>query len=263
MAKQSYSSSLPAMTANCTGIQGFSSMRGLTWLLSGILGIGLGSAGFHFAHDAPWMIQVKKPLHSLVDDHLSQKPLPALTDGHESNELFVEFLASPSVNELQPVPELHMAMQNEAGDTVFSQEEAVLVNPERATTPSVNKTDDWQLTDLDLSEFSPEMASAIAQVLDESQPDESVAADLLTAEVRYKLPKDNLHLSGRLPALDLQTHMYASDPSRRWVKINGQELQEGDTFGQGLQLLEITPRYILLSFDQQQIEIPALYEWKG
>nr|WP_281259838.1 general secretion pathway protein GspB [Vibrio albus] len=63
--------------------------------------------------------------------------------------------------------------------------------------------------------------------------------------------------------MDLQTHMYSSSAEGRWVKINGQELHEGDWLDDQVQLLSISPRNIVVRFGGQQIEIPALYEWEG
>ena len=70
-------------------------------------------------------------------------------------------------------------------------------------------------------------------------------------------------LSGVLPKLDLQTHMYSSSENKRWVKVNGQEVSQGDWIGNDVQLLEIKPQSVVVEFNQQKIEIPALYEWKG
>ncbi|WED23317.1 general secretion pathway protein GspB [Vibrio sp. JC009] len=57
--------------------------------------------------------------------------------------------------------------------------------------------------------------------------------------------------------------MYASDSKRRWVKINDKELSEGEWLDTSIQLISISPRNIVIAFNGQQVEIPALYEWEG
>ncbi len=68
---------------------------------------------------------------------------------------------------------------------------------------------------------------------------------------------------GRLPALNLQTHMYSSDVKRRWVKINNVEYHQGDVVDGQVTLKEIQPQAVIVEFQGEQIRIPALYEWKG
>nr|WP_277868788.1 general secretion pathway protein GspB [Vibrio sp. 10N.286.49.B3] len=63
--------------------------------------------------------------------------------------------------------------------------------------------------------------------------------------------------------MNLQTHMYSSDANRRWVKINGKEYQEGDWIEAELQLLTISAQSVTVEFNQQQIKLPALYDWLG
>nr|WP_226975429.1 general secretion pathway protein GspB [Vibrio navarrensis] len=68
---------------------------------------------------------------------------------------------------------------------------------------------------------------------------------------------------GRLPALNLQSHIYSNDSQRRWLKINGAEYRQGDWIEQQVKLVEILPQSVVVEFDGEKIAIPALYEWKG
>ena len=68
---------------------------------------------------------------------------------------------------------------------------------------------------------------------------------------------------GQLPAMNLQTHLYASEVEKRMVTINHHELKEGEWLNDLIQIREISPRYIVIYFDHQEIKVPALYEWAG
>ena len=96
----------------------------------------------------------------------------------------------------------------------------------------------------------------------EPEPMDSRPASQMEPQV-IELENHVKSLSGVLPKLDLQTHMYSSSENKRWVKVNGQEVSQGDWIGNDVQLLEIKPQSVVVEFNQQKIEIPALYEWKG
>ena len=57
--------------------------------------------------------------------------------------------------------------------------------------------------------------------------------------------------------------MYSSSAERRWVKINNKEVAQGDWITPEVQLIEVKPQSIVVEFEEQAIEIPALYEWQG
>jgi general secretion pathway protein B len=122
------------------------------------------------------------------------------------------------------------------------------------------------LKGLDLTELSPELAWKLESMIDDEkstpEPVNSRPARSLESPV-IELESHGSRLSGVLPKLDLQTHMYSSSKNKRWVKVNGHEVAQGDWIGQDIQLLEIKPQSIIIEFNQQKIEIPALYEWKG
>ncbi len=116
------------------------------------------------------------------------------------------------------------------------------------------------LDQLDLSELSPALAMRVESALKQSA----------TPNSAQTIPSDTVSLvqraeqfTGRLPAMDFQTHVYARDVKKRWIKMNGIEYQEGDWMPDGVELQAITPRTVIVKFDNQSIEIPALHTWKG
>ena len=122
------------------------------------------------------------------------------------------------------------------------------------------------IDNLDLSGLSPELAARFESILNEpSEVEEQYESDSTKyGDSSYvELDKKGAQFSGQLPALDFQTHNYTSKPSRRWVKVNGKEVNLGGHISNGITLLEINPRNVVIEFKGQKIEIPALYEWKG
>ncbi|WP_299127005.1 general secretion pathway protein GspB [uncultured Vibrio sp.] len=123
------------------------------------------------------------------------------------------------------------------------------------------------LQGLDLTELPPDLALKLESIMGEQQneapePMDSRPAGQMGSQV-IELETHTNSLSGVLPKLDLQTHMYSSSETKRWVKVNGHEVAQGDWIDQDIQLLEIKPQSVVIEFNQQKIEIPALYEWKG
>ncbi|USD64913.1 general secretion pathway protein GspB [Vibrio sp. SCSIO 43136] len=121
----------------------------------------------------------------------------------------------------------------------------------------------FDLDDLDLSELSPELASRVESLMAQPEPPvlPTTQSQAQSGEVIALL--DNLDkYQGRLPAMNLQTHMYVSSEANRWVKVNDKEVHQGQWITPLVQLTTITPRSVVVKFEGQEIEIPALYEWK-
>lgn len=114
----------------------------------------------------------------------------------------------------------------------------------------------FTLESLDLSSLDPEIARKVASAMSQIDSPNPVATN------RISLEGNEGKYQGRLPAMNLQTHMYSSDSHRRWIKINGQELREGDRLN-NVQIVEISPQSVTIRFDNELIEVPALYEWAG
>ncbi|MGF1750258.1 general secretion pathway protein GspB [Vibrio cionasavignyae] len=114
----------------------------------------------------------------------------------------------------------------------------------------------FTLDNLDLSGLDPDIARKVASAMNKIDQQSAASANHILLE------ENTSKYQGRLPPLNLQTHMYSSDSQRRWIKINGQELREGDRLN-NIQIVEITPQLVTIRFDNELIDIPALYEWGG
>jgi general secretion pathway protein B len=61
--------------------------------------------------------------------------------------------------------------------------------------------------------------------------------------------------------LTYQAHIYASLEHKRWIKINGVELYEGDKIN-GMRLLEIAPESSVFRFQGYDFTVKAMQDWQ-
>ncbi|MCY7296009.1 general secretion pathway protein GspB [Alteromonas sp. a30] len=64
-----------------------------------------------------------------------------------------------------------------------------------------------------------------------------------------------------LPKMSFSTHIYATEPADRWVKVNGKELGEGDWIDGQLRVERIEPQHVILTFQGHEFSMRALSEW--
>lgn len=193
--------------------------------------------------------------HKLEQESLEFEPLV-------KNLLYPEFV------ELEPLSELKSRLNQSEKRVEIVADTKALSNGPNLTQPiqiepvnSQVNSNDLQLDSLDLSELSPELAQRVQQAL--KVEDNQYASGNLEERNRLKLTENETQFVGVLPEMNLQTHMYSSTKEQRWVKINGKALYEGDWLGNEIKLVSISPRVIVIEFNNELIEIPALYEWKG
>ncbi|NVC92479.1 general secretion pathway protein GspB [Vibrio natriegens] len=174
-----------------------------------------------------------------------------------------EVLDYPEVSPLAQLPREWPSAEL-SGDmgSYMPSEEYVSSNQGTSSTVAQNQASDddldFSLDDIDLSSLSPDLAMKVENALSKSG----------SATSQRSTPVNDLEgnaqqWQGRLPALNLQTHMYASDSQRRWVKINNVEYHQGDVVDGQVTLKEIQPQAVIVEFQGEQIRIPALYEWEG
>ncbi|WGY47886.1 general secretion pathway protein GspB [Vibrio sp. ABG19] len=171
-----------------------------------------------------------------------------------------ELMASESVGANEPAEAVPVALASAANQV------PLVSNSRRLTAAQSEAEMDRQnqqaLRSLDLSQLSPQMAARVESVL---QQDDTAAAQQNEHhdEDAIALVQHSNEFSGYLPAMNFQTHVYASNAVKRWIKVNGVEYQEGDKIFDNVQLVAIKPQSTIILFGQQPIEIPALYDWRG
>jgi len=65
----------------------------------------------------------------------------------------------------------------------------------------------------------------------------------------------------RLPTMKFSAHMYASNSSDRWVKVNGNQLGEGDWIADKVQIVAIEGQKVVLQFENERFTMAALTDW--
>ncbi|HDY7831859.1 TPA: general secretion pathway protein GspB, partial [Vibrio vulnificus] len=166
----------------------------------------------------------------------------------------------PEFPSLAPLPRTYPLAETGDAINVADQTSPTLVASPSIPSEEKKTADERLFENLDLSGLSPELAQKVENaLLVETQTDHSPQAESTVS--RLDLSAEKWH--GRLPPLNLQTHMYSSDPKRRWLKINGAEFHQGEWIDNQIQLVEISAQSVIVEFQGEQIEIPALYEWKG
>ncbi|MBU2897231.1 general secretion pathway protein GspB [Vibrio hepatarius] len=130
------------------------------------------------------------------------------------------------------------------------------ISPQQEDKSPAIVDNDSLIENLDLSGLSPELALRVESALDnrEVSSQSRNTSDLVLNSREWQ---------GKLPPLDFQTHVYSSNPDKRWAKINGTEYREGDWISEDIQLQNIESQYSVISFNGLEIQVPALYDWQG
>ncbi|WMN87656.1 general secretion pathway protein GspB [Vibrio parahaemolyticus] len=175
-----------------------------------------------------------------------------------------EVLDYPEVNQLAQLPREWPSAES-SGDmgSYMPSEEYVSSNQGASSPMAKNQTSDddldFTLDDIDLSSLSPDLAMKVENAMSRRSGGTTTQRSTPVNDLEGNAQQ----WQGRLPALNLQTHMYASDSQRRWVKINDVEYHQGDVVDGQVTLKEIQPQAVIVEFEGEQIRIPALYEWEG
>jgi len=64
-----------------------------------------------------------------------------------------------------------------------------------------------------------------------------------------------------ISAIRFSSHIFASDANLRMVVINGQSLREGNRFGSGLLLKNITEEGVVVAYQNHEVPISVLSQW--
>ena len=68
----------------------------------------------------------------------------------------------------------------------------------------------------------------------------------------------------KVPSIQYDAHLYSTVVGERWIKINGENLKEGQFDGQGqIQLLKIQPNRSIFRVGRQSFSLESLTDWKG
>ena len=64
-----------------------------------------------------------------------------------------------------------------------------------------------------------------------------------------------------LPQVDINMHIFSSNPTKRIISVNGQDLHEGDMISPELFIVEIRPEDVIFNFRGNQFKVAATQSW--
>ena len=112
-----------------------------------------------------------------------------------------------------------------------------------ATTGKSTKPSSSPVTPTAEKKPSPTVSNAPSSPASTASP--PINNEHATAPLLRNLPAT---LRAQIPPLELNVHVYASDPNRRFVYINSQRHVEGNDIGNGITLVQITRNGIVLKY---------------
>lgn len=114
-----------------------------------------------------------------------------------------------------------------------------------------------------LDSVSPELLRRFRQAVSELEDGEEGYQQSGSSRNTQTLRVDQLPawIQTELPAMSFSTHLYASVPAERRVKVNGMELGEGDWIRDKVRIVRIEPQKVILTYKGQEFSLPALGEW--
>lgn len=166
----------------------------------------------------------------------------------------------------QNAPPVEDVESNTAADDQ-SNDEVALSNQQAA-----DETDDYEGTVLNqpdvptqgqvsqelLDKFNKAIEDLDSDEASDEQPDETpvtVSQDIQRVD---QLP---VRMLTRLPTMKFSAHMYASNPADRWVRVNGDQLTEGDWIADKVQIVAIQGQRVVLEFENERFTMAALTDW--
>ncbi|HDI3210641.1 TPA: general secretion pathway protein GspB [Vibrio cholerae] len=173
----------------------------------------------------------------------------------------LERLAYPEFQDLQPTFVESGLDEPYPEEDVTALADNIVAPPATIQASGQQSASNQALGDLDLTQLSPELALRVQAIMRDQSSEPATPSTPTSAAVPLTQHSDRYQ--GLLPALNFQMHAFSSNEQKRWIKVNGVEYREGDMLTPEVKLESIKPQSSVIIFGGEEIEIPALYDWKG
>ncbi|CSD07266.1 general secretion pathway protein B [Vibrio cholerae] len=173
----------------------------------------------------------------------------------------LERLAYPEFQDLQPTFVESGLDEPYPEEDVTALADNIVAPPATIQASGQQSASNKALGDLDLTQLSPELALRVQAIMRDQSSEPATPSTPTSAAVSLTQHSDRYQ--GQLPALNFQMHAFSSNEQKRWIKVNGVEYREGDMLTPEVKLESIKPQSSVIIFGGEEIEIPALYDWKG
>ncbi len=120
-----------------------------------------------------------------------------------------------------------------------------------------------QQQEIDYSNVSAELQQRFERALSVNAQQAKAFAGSESSDGRdiYQMASD---FQERVPAISYDFHVYSSLAEERWIRINGEDLKEGQFDRSGnIQVLEIQPQRTVFRFGSQSFSLQSLTDWQG
>lgn len=146
----------------------------------------------------------------------------------------------------------------EPSDAHPSSGKPVLAQKESATEPSGPEQAESRPT---VSKPAPLAKTATQQSPQQEKLSESSTVKNMKPARVYSLAELPGDIRASMPSLAFSFHVYASDPSRRTIIINGRRLREGQALNDAMRLRRITPDGVVMAYRNYDIALPVINQW--
>ncbi|MCG6200682.1 general secretion pathway protein GspB [Psychromonas antarctica] len=122
------------------------------------------------------------------------------------------------------------------------------------------------IDDLDYSDTSADLQQRFEQALLMSKDDAKEVVEPAPKELNDGSDVHQMasEFQDKVPTISYDAHMYSSDAKERWIKINGEALQEGQFDSSGkIQVVEIQLNRTIFRLGRQSFSLASLTDWKG
>ena len=116
------------------------------------------------------------------------------------------------------------------------------------------------------SQVSQELLDKFNKAIEDLDSDEAsgeapAEAPVTVSQDVQRVDELPVRMLTRLPTMKFSAHMYASNPSDRWVRVNGNQLGEGDWIADKVQIVAIEGQRVVLEFENERFTMAALTDW--
>lgn len=105
------------------------------------------------------------------------------------------------------------------------------------------------------------LAALFKQAVEDTQAASPQARQQAANAEVEPLTRKSQSFQNQVPVMEFSAHSYSSDPRKRMVKVNGNEIQEGDWIDDSVQVIVILPNKVVMQMQGEQFSLPALSDW--
>ena len=195
---------------------------------------------------------VNKNLEEIILTNTQSQSLQQLELGGEAEEKLITLNSSNKVT--VPTPEIARRKPPE--------QKIVSAELNRIATHADNVDDSYQVEAVEgvSDDLLARFKAAIDETKDQPTSSQQAGVSKSVDDEIEPLTQMPAWVKNGVPNLHFEQHIYASD-GEGWVKVNGRDRYQGDMIAPELQLEEILPQQVILTFRGEKFSLPALTNW--